>query len=49
MHIRLAVPMSLLLLGLVGCRAQEERKALQNSVTRLEQRLNKLDEALRAQ
>lgn len=49
MHRNLVVPVSLLLLGLVGCRAQEERKALQNSVTRLEQKLNRLDESMRAQ
>lgn len=48
MHIRLFVPASLVLLGLVGCRAQEQQRALQNSVTRLEQRLNLLNEALRA-
>ncbi len=49
MHRNLVLPVSLLLLGLVGCRAQEERKALQNSVTRLEQKLNRLDETMRAQ
>jgi chemotaxis protein histidine kinase CheA len=37
-----------LLSGLVGCRAQEERRSLQNSVTRLEQRLARMDEYLKS-
>jgi hypothetical protein len=49
MHRNLFAPVSLLVLGLVGCRAQEESKALQNSVTRLEQKLSRLDESMRAQ
>ncbi len=37
-----------ILSGLVGCRAQEDRKNLQNSVTRLEQRLANMDDYLKS-
>ncbi|MGB3966658.1 MAG: hypothetical protein WBO45_07995 [Planctomycetota bacterium] len=42
------LPALLLLGGLVGCRAQDDRKTLQSSVTRLEQRLTKMDEYLKS-
>ena len=36
-------PLIAILVSLAGCRAQSERRSLQNSVTRLEQRLKNLD------
>ena len=40
-------PLIVLVCGLGGCRAQEERRELQNSVTRLEQRLKSMDQYLK--
>lgn len=48
MNRSLVLPAVLLLGCLIGCRAQEDRKNLQNSVTRLEQRLQRMDEYLRS-
>lgn len=48
MNRSLVLPAVLLLSGLIGCRAQDDRRNLQNSVTRLEQRLQRMDEYLRS-
>jgi len=41
-------PLIVILVSLVGCRAQSERRNLQNSVTRLEQRLKNMDSYLKS-
>ncbi len=48
MNRSLVLPALILLSGLVGCRAQEDRKTLQNSVTKLEQRLTRMDDYLKS-
>jgi hypothetical protein len=48
MNRSLVLPALVLMSSLIGCRAQEDRKTLQNSVTRLEQRLVRMDEYLKS-